>query len=93
MDENRYNTRVRHAISNEYVECMKNMQNLERRLLWIQKHIEEEQDTITMKDYNHFKFEMDEIEKKVKVWKIAMDVWDQAREICLNIADEMCKEE
>lgn len=93
MGENRYNALVRQMISSNYVNCMKSIQTHERRLLWIQKHIEAEKDTITMKEYNRLKFEMDEIEKRVKVWKIALDVWDQAREICLNVADEMCKEE
>ncbi len=93
MDENRYNTRVRHAISNEYVECMKTIQNFERRYIWIEEHIKETKDTITMKEYNCLKREMDELDRLIGNLKIAMDIWDQAREICLNIADEMCKEE
>ena len=44
----------------------------------------------------HFFFENEEIpnhkivlEEKISELKIEINIWDQAREICLNIADEM----
>jgi hypothetical protein len=92
MDENRYNTRVRHAMSDNLVECRKMKCNFESRITWINKHLIEEKDTITHREYMRLSTELIELEEKIERLKVVIDVWDQARELCMNIADEMCKE-
>lgn len=92
MDENRYNMRVRHAMSDNLVECRKMKYNFESRLMWIDKYLKEKFDTITHREYTSLYNEYKELEKKIERLKVVIDVWDQARELCMNIADDMCKE-
>lgn len=92
MDENRYNTRVRHAISDKLIECRNIRGNFVRRREWIINYLEENKDTITYKEYTKLERELKDIEKENERLKICEDIWDQAREVCLDIADEMCKE-
>lgn len=93
MDENRYNTRVRHAMSDNLVECRKMKSNFESRLIWIDKHLKEEFDTMTHREYTSLCNEYKELEEKIERLKVVTYVWDQARELCMNIADEMCGED
>lgn len=92
MDENRYNTRVRHAMSDELIENRNRKHNLETRCIWIREHLKEQEDTITYREYLNLMSELEHKENMIKQLKLIIDVWDQARELCMNIADDMCKE-
>lgn len=48
-----------------------------------------EKDTLSYRRYKELECEVDDLKRQYEIEKIRLDVWDQAREICLNIADEM----
>ena len=93
MDENRYNTRVRCAVSDKLIECHNMKRNFENRREWILQHIKETGNSITYREYTNLMSESCEIEKKLETLRVAINVWDQARDLCMDIADEICKEE
>lgn len=92
MDINRYNTRVRQAISDKYVECTKRKQEIGTQLLILRNKLTSFMDdeiTLTYTDYTNLKSSIDELNRELKRLDIERDIWDKAREICLDIADEM----
>ena len=93
MDINRYNTRVRQAMSDKYVECSKRMQEIEREKLEQRRTLERYmagEETLTYREYKDLKSSLDCLYSEYRELDIRLAVWDEAREICLNIADEMC---
>lgn len=87
-----YNSRVRCAMSDQYVECNNMKVNFQRRLEWILQHMSENRDTISHVEFVRLEREMEELNSKLETLRVAIGVWDHAREICLNIASEMDKE-
>lgn len=92
MDENRYNTRVRQAMSDKYVdytwqsnEKHKECQQLENRLF-------NEQDILTYKEYKMLQRELEECKREYEKLKIQADTWGMARELTMDVADEVCEE-
>lgn len=85
----KYNTKIRQAISNEYVKCSKRKIQLTRDLEEIAVKLEENKNILTYNKYISLENEASRLHQEIKNEKIKIDVWDMAREICLNIADEM----
>lgn len=85
----KYNMRVRQAMSDEYVKCSKRKCQLSREYEEVLEKLETEKDTLSYRQYKGLECEADDLKRKYENEKIRLDVWDQAREICLNIADEM----
>ena len=88
MDMNKYNTKVRQAISEEYVKCSKRKQELINEINIITVRLSEA-DTLLYKEYKRLETERESLWKEVEVETIKLDVWDMAREICLDVADEL----
>lgn len=84
-----YNTRIRQAISDEYVKCSKQRQEYTNLYGDLTARLIDGRDTLLHTEYIQICEERDEIVKLMRLEDIKLDVWDQAREICLNIADEM----
>lgn len=53
------------------------------------ERLKTEKDTLSYRQYKEMECETDDLKRKYENEKIRLDVWDQAREICLNIADEV----
>lgn len=88
MDMHKYDTRVRQAISEELVACSKRKQEYVTEYILVITRIANEQDTLSYSEYNRLLDKRDFLLKMQEVEQIQLDVWDKAREICLNIADE-----
>lgn len=84
-----YNTRIRQAISDEYVKCSKKRYEYADQYGALTERILNECDTLPYTEYIRLCEERDELGRLMRNENIKLDVWDQAREICLNIADEM----
>ena len=92
MDINRYNTRVRQAISDKYVEANKRKQEISRQLeeqrIELAKFMDGKK-TLTYKEYIDVKSSIDQLHREDDRVSIEIELWNEAREICLNIADEV----
>lgn len=89
MNIDYYNTRVRQAISDEYVKCSKKIEEYEREYAVTTARLASEKDSLSYSEYKQLEDRCDFLRKMREVQAFKLDVWDQAREICLNIADEM----
>lgn len=81
----KYNTQVRQAISDAYVECSKEKQSLIKEYTDISKRLVTEQDKISYKEYIKLKRDADFLQREIEDLSIRLDTWDKAREICLDL--------
>ena len=88
MDNNKYNTRVRQAISDELIKCSKRQQEYNMKYHCVMARLASEKDTLPYSQYIQLEAEREFLIKIQEVEKIKYDIWDKAREICLNVADE-----
>ena len=88
MNIDKYNTRVRQSISEEYVKCSKAKQDLFNAYTVARVRLESEKDTLPYNEYKRLEEEKEFLFKMMKIEEIKLDTWDKAREICLNVADE-----
>jgi hypothetical protein len=88
MDNNMYNTRVRQAISDEIIKCSKQKREYRIQHAIVVARLASEQNTLPYSEYKKLEQEREFLVRMQEVEKIKLDVWDTAREICLNIADE-----
>lgn len=86
---NRYSTLVRQAMSDKYVECKKRRNELYREGLIIYNRLEKEQDTLSYRQYMELKAELEQVRQLEHDEIVKRDIWDQAREICMECADEV----
>ena len=92
MDLNRYNTRIRHAISDEYVKCNKKRDDISKLMSFLEQNLVDFMNGITVltyKEYMDIKNEIETLRREHDKLTVASDIWRNAREICLDIADEM----
>ena len=92
MDENRYNTKVRLAMSERLKKCSKDKYESERRIIDINDTFLTKSHELSYTEACELIEERKRLEKDVERLTIERNLWDAAREICLDIADEMCKE-
>ena len=86
---NRYSALVRQAMSDKYVECAKRRGELYREGFIIYNKLEKEQDTLSYRQYMELKAELEQVRQQEHDEIVKRDVWDQAREICMECADEV----
>lgn len=94
MDINRYNTRIRQAVSDKYVECGKRQRAIEQETLELQRKLKNFMDGVeqlTYQEYVDVRSSIDALDRESRELDIRRAVWDEARELCLDIADEMCE--
>ena len=85
----RYNTRVRQAISDNYMEYSKTKVMVEKERETVIERLRLEAKTLPYRDYVSLQEKAERLAKEIEELNIQIDIWDKAREICLNIADEM----
>lgn len=86
---NRYGTLVRQAMSDEYVECSKRRNELFKKQLNILHKLDKEKETLPYQEYVELQREYELVERKYYNELLKRSVWDQAREICMECADEV----
>lgn len=86
--KNRYNTVVRKCISNEYIKCSAKKRDSEREYISLCQKMSNEKETLTYAEYISIKAKADFLFKSIEELAIELNIWDKAREICLNAADE-----
>jgi hypothetical protein len=91
MDENRYNTKVRLAMSERLKKCSKDKYESERRIIDINDTFLTKSHELSYTEACELIEERKRLEKDIERLTIERELWDAAREICLDIADEMCK--
>ena len=85
----KYNTRVRQAISDSYMEYSKTKAMTEKELENVNERLRCEAKTLPYRDYISLQKKSAMLAQEIVELSIQIDIWDKAREICLNIADEM----
>lgn len=93
MDENRYNTRVRHAMSERLKKCSKDKYEKEQRVIEICDIIAYKRNELSYVEYTKLVDERNTLSREIDRLRIEYDVWDSARELCMDIADTMCRED
>lgn len=90
MDIHKYNTQVRQAMSDKYVECSKRRNAISKEILSIKQKLVQEMYTITHIEYTKLKSEIEKLNNEYTRLTVELKIWDQARELCLDTADEIC---
>lgn len=85
----KYNTKVRQAISDEWVRCSKEKAEAEIEFERLAVQLANDGGNLIHKQYLKLSGDTEYLRKKIEDLGIELDTWDKAREICLNIADEM----
>lgn len=85
----KYNTRVRQAISDNYMEYSKTKIMAEKERENVIERLRLEAKTLSYRDYVSLQEKAERLAKEIEELNIQIGIWDKAREICLNIADEM----
>lgn len=85
----KYNTGVRQAISDNYMEYSKTKAMAERERETVIERLRTEKRTLPYSDYVSLQEKAERLAKEIEELNIQIDIWDKAREICLNIVDEM----
>ena len=95
MDTNRYNTKVRQAMSNKYKETSKKKADLENELYLVSHQLSsnEAKNTKTYKEYLDLRQKAETIQREINRLSIEREIWNKAREICMDIADEEARKE
>lgn len=93
MNGNRYNTKVRRAMSEEWVKTSKLRFEVGRELEKINSQLND-RDVKTYMSYSEYvKLEEKAKELQDRAYRLTIEneVWDKARDICMDIADEECE--
>lgn len=84
-----YNSRVMNEIRKEYRNTGNEVQNLRNKITELEKLFRsEESSSLTVKEYFDKSDELKEYHQQLNVKVIERKVWDRAREICMDLADE-----
>lgn len=86
---NRYGTMVRMAMSDKCVECTKRGNELFKEQLDIFYRLDKEKETLPYQEYVELQREYELVERKYYNELLKRSVWNQAREICMECADEV----
>ena len=84
-----YNSRVMNEIRKEYRSTGNEIQNLRNKIIELENLFRSEESySLTVKEYFDKSDELKECKEQLNIKKIERTVWDRAREICMDLADE-----
>ena len=84
-----YNSRVMNEIRKEYRNTCKEIQNLRNKITELENLFRSEESySLTVKEYFDKSDELKECKEQLNIKEIERKVWDHAREICMDLADE-----
>ena len=85
-----YNSRVMNEIRKEYRNTCKEIQNLRNKITELEDIFRSEESySLTVKEYFDKSDELNECKKQLNIKEIERTVWDRAREICMDLADNV----
>lgn len=85
-----YNNRVMNEIRKEYRNTGKEIQNLRNKIIELENLFRSEESySLTAKEYFDKSDELKECKKQLNTKEIERTVWDHAREICMDLVDEV----
>ena len=85
-----YNSRVMNEIRKEYRNTGKEIQNLRNKITELENLFRSEESySLTVKEYFDKSDELNECKKQLNIKEIERTVWDRARELCMDLADEI----
>lgn len=83
-----YNSRVMNEIRKEYRNTGNEVQNLRNKITELENLFRSEESySLTVKEYFDKSDELKEYHQQLNVKVIERNVWDRAREICMDLAD------
>lgn len=87
---NKYNTAVRRAMSDKYVECTNKKCEIGRKIhdLYSLLHSDEGKN-LPYRQYRKLETDLKCYEQEHNRLRIELDIWSEAREICMDLADDM----
>lgn len=85
-----YNSRVMNEIRKEYRNTGNEIQNLRNKITELENLFRSEESySLTVKEYFDKSDELNEYHKQLNIKIIERRIWDQAREICMDLADDV----
>ena len=88
-----YNHKALDAIREEYKRCAKEQVELRKQYIELWHRHQHEKDYITYREYQKLEHDIKYLENKMIRIDAELNTWDKAREICMNIADEVFGDE
>lgn len=85
----KYNTRVRQAMSEEYVKSSKKKVQLQREYKKVLERLDTETSKLCYNEYITLQKRAEDLKQLYEDEQIRFDTWDKAREICLNVTNEV----
>ena len=85
-----YNSRVMNEIRKEYRSTGNEIQNLRNKIIELENLFRSEESySLTVKEYFDKSDELKECKEQLNIKEIERKVWDHAREICMDLADNV----
>ena len=84
---NLYNSRVRDLMSQQYRRVSADKQRYMDRRFELIKLMSD--CSVSHRDYINYEKELNNIDQDLVIMNIELNVWDKAREICFEVADEV----
>lgn len=84
----KYDKLIRQAISDEYVKCSNERNQISKKCIEIEEKLQNGVNKLTYEQYVFLYKKLNDLQKEYSELTVKMNVWEGAREICLNIADD-----
>ena len=89
FSENKYNTKVRMAMSYKFVKLGKQISETKREIIQLTEKLNQGRATIPYDEYIALERDRDFLNGTLYRYEIERSVWDEAREICLTVAEDV----
>ena len=91
MNDKKYDTEIMMAIRFKYRQESQNLADLTKKLEKVNLELMQAENytkEMSYKQYKRLKEEAEELTEAVRIGTIARNVWDDAREVCMNVVDD-----
>lgn len=91
MNDKKYDTEIMMAIRFKYRQESQNLADLTKKLEKVNLELMQAENytkEMSYKQYKRLKEEAEELTEAVRIGTIARNVWDEAREVCMEVIDD-----
>lgn len=91
MNDKKYDTEMMMAIRFKYRQSSQNLSDLTKKLENVNLELMQAESyakEMSYKQYKRLKEEAEELIEAIRIETIARNVWDEAREVCMNVIDD-----
>lgn len=91
MNDKKYDTEMMMAIRFKYRQSSQNLSDLTKKLENVNLELMQAESyakEMSYKQYKRLKEEAEELTEAIRIGTIARNVWDKAREVCMNVIDD-----